>query len=133
MNKENIEYSIQLMQNAKNLNMGYYQSGEKKVNNIELLHSCGNTACFAGYIAISDKFKNDGGTKYRNGSPEYDNKWGAEAISVWLDISFNLACSLVTGACGFGLFSPFYNKEFTDVTPEDVIEKLELILDGSLT
>ena len=48
----------------------------------------------------------------------------------FLDISHNLAYALVYGE--YGNFNKFYPVPFKEVTPEHVIEKLNLILTGEL-
>lgn len=53
MNKERIQYAISIMEQAENLDMNSYQSAFNHVATIKELHTCGNTACFAGYLALS--------------------------------------------------------------------------------
>lgn len=89
MNRERVEYCIGLMQKAQSLDMNFFQKkfsllpyGQggrlRTVRSIEELHKCGNSACFAGYVALSEKFQEDGGLcDYNEGYPiwrEPDNK-----------------------------------------------------------
>lgn len=127
MNKRNVLKAIAIMKRAKNLEMLAFQSrahGRGFVGTEEELHMCGNTACFAGYIAISKEFKEDGG-ECRDGSPFFNGELEEEAIRQWLDISIDLASGLVYGE----VYSPI---PFSEVKPKHVIEKLELILSGEL-
>ena len=133
MNNENIKYCIELMKDAHNLNMEYWQDPIEFTGickSIDELHKCGNTACFAGYVAISEKFNNDGGRPSANGSPLYykDVEYYVldDAIAEWLDIPRSLACSLTLYSEGF------YPVPFSQVKPKHVIEKLQMILKGEL-
>lgn len=164
MNRENIEYCIELMRNAKNLNMLNWQGVgntnspiiKDHVLSIDDLHACGNTACFAGYVALSPKFQNESGYIECGGMPVFrDNTFtiwsGAGAIAAWLGISTDQARLLVYGTIGqFYLqlgwdesaipvtveddegdkFCKFYQKKWADVTADDVIEKLQQLLTG---
>ena len=64
-----LDKAIAIMRRANNLNMKEYQMSSlgKHLRYNEIctsensLHRCGNTACFAGYVAISTEFKNDDG------------------------------------------------------------------------
>lgn len=69
MNKERIQYAISIMEQAKNLYMNSWQSAFKPVATINELHFCGNTACFAGYLALSPLFKEVGGAVGSHGHP----------------------------------------------------------------
>lgn len=125
------------MRKANNLNMKFWQSCENGVTalNIKQLHECGNTACFAGYIAISKRFKKEGGVISGAGCPYFKDGIGHGAIGEFLNISNILSERLVHGDFCDSTdikYSKFYNKPWEEVTPEDVIEKLELILKGEL-
>lgn len=148
MNRENVEYCISLMENAKNLCMQDYYIGNNDCNTIEELHACNNTACFMGYVGLSEKFKEDGGDVFHPNIPiltidgeEYD---GHYALAKWLDIDVDLAHQFVMGVrdenfCYYRMYtdpnrySPFYAKPWDDVKPQDVIEKLKLLLSGELS
>lgn len=137
MNTKNVKAAIDIMKQAKSLNMVDWQIGNphKIVCDLDSLHRCGNTACFAGYVAISDAFKQDGGKASDiSGMPLLGEVFGAGAISVWLGISGETAWSLIYGDCDgdSNNYSLFYDKPFCDVKPQDVIDKLNLILAGEL-
>lgn len=89
MNIERLNYAIEIMRQAQNLDMIHWQSGER-VNSIEELHTCGNTACFAGYLAISPEWD---GEVTPVGQPYYPPKgerlfglYGSRAIQEFLGI-----------------------------------------------
>ena len=130
MNHSNVLKAIDIMKRARlhqSLYMPTYQLSEKLVETEEELNVCGSTACFAGHIGISPEWREVGGTVDCDGCPEYvDGTRGSEAIAGWLGISFELAINLIFA-------SDFYNKPFSEVTPDNVIEKLNLILEGELT
>ena len=149
MNRERIEQCIDMMKRAKNLNMLTFQGCKDEnpvCDNISQLHACGNTACFAGYLAISDFFKRAGGEVSETGSgapvytPLYDTGYGWEhrgssAVAEFLGIGYEIASDIVNGINESeqeGSYCSFYGKDFEDVTPEDVIQKLQMILDGEL-
>lgn len=162
MNPDNVKAAIAIMQRAKNLQMcewqrdskgmalgeydeGSWKEGERSpiATDIDTLHSCGNAACFAGYVAISEEFQRSGGSAKFNGEPwiPYPGRnngtaSGVYAIACWLDVSEKTARNLVYGQNKQGSpapgFSTFYNKNFSEVTPADVISKLELLLEGRL-
>ncbi|QBP37289.1 hypothetical protein TF_48 [Pseudomonas phage vB_PaeP_TF17] len=136
-NIENVKLAIQVMERATRLNMSCWQSlpnGSEiyeenctaLVNSISELHNCGNTACFAGYLAISGI----PGWSIVDGIPRYENTAGLSesdyAVQEFLEISGKLARCLVYGSYDF------YPIAFHNVTPEHVIEKLNLILTGEL-
>ncbi len=108
------------------------------------LHQCGSAACFAGYVAISPEFLEDGGYTGLGGSPNImspataefpggEKYAGERAIAWWMGLSEQAAESLcaVESACTdgpMGLYSPFYGKRVIEVTSEDVLVKLRLLL-----
>lgn len=139
MNRENVKYCIELMQNATSFDICDWQSGFKLRDSIDALHSCGNTACFAGYIAISEKFKNDGGIQGTSGAPIIGINKGSNAVAYWLDIPERLAYSFTNGdTCmqklndSYFTYSDFYEKAWCDIKPQDVIKKLNQLLNGEL-
>jgi hypothetical protein len=152
MNVTNVKAAIEIMKNAKNLRMENWQSSPPQyrvgeggqgywlVTTTEELHTCGNTACFAGYVAVSPQFTSEHGSGVSaGGAPILDKQgrrnFGEGAIRVWLDISHFTADALVHGDYqdeDNSGYCSFYGKEFQDVTPVDVIAKLEMILEGDL-
>ena len=136
MNRENIQKAIAIMKRAEDdhFDMCDWQSdllGLAKT--IDELHGCGNTACFAGYIAMAPEFKEDGGQQdIICGDPEFPRDGtnffhsGADAVAAWLDISKLLAYLIVHNFDGDHVYLVPYN----DVKPKHVIEVLQNILDG---
>ena len=88
------------------------------------LHACGNTACFAGHLALSHEFQKAGGSVSKIGAPVFNGVCYAEAVAEYFDIPHELAGDLTLPN------RDFYPVKFRDVEPEHVIEKLEMILDG---
>ena len=128
MNKERVQQCIEMMKKAKNLNMCYFQQGERIAKSTRQLHACGNTACFAGYLAIAPFFRAAGGSQLpESGMPYFNNRSGGCALAEFLDISSDLADNLVFDSDNF-----YYPTNFADLKPEHVIAKLELILEGKL-
>jgi hypothetical protein len=88
------------------------------------LHGCGNTACFAGHLALSPEFQKAGGLVSKTGAPIFNGLLEASAVAEYFDIPYELARDLTLPD------RDFYPVDFKDVKPEHVIEKLEMILDG---
>ena len=88
------------------------------------LHTCGNTACFAGHLALSPEFQDAGGLVSKIGAPIFNGVRFVEAVAEYFDIPYELAGDLTLPD------RDFYPVRFEDVKPEHVIEKLEMILDG---
>lgn len=80
MNKENINKAIAVMKRAKNLQMTAWQNSYEIAQTEDELHTCGNTACFAGYIAISPEFP---GTCNEFGVPEMAFGDGGKVLGSW--------------------------------------------------
>jgi len=139
MNKVNVQKAIDIMKRAGKIDMRKWQEKNDK-NEIcsteETLHSCGTAACLAGWIAVSEEWKSDGGYHCLNGSP-YINAHGslydphdgikteAEAIGYWLDIPFLEASKL----CATYYSVEYYGVPDEFITKEMVIEKLEGFLE----
>lgn len=146
MNVENVKAAIEIMKNAQNLDMNSWQDNKgisgKYCHSIASLHECGNSACFAGYIAISEEFLSSGGClSAYGGEPvlvtnEGNTLVSTRAIAHWLGVSPETSESLIYGFNGDdeaeGNSETFYGMCFEDVEPEDVIVKLEMILSGEL-
>lgn len=141
MNKTNVLAATEIMKRARGrVDMNQWQSTAKSgkvASNESELHGCGNTACFAGWVAVSPEFQESGGFVDIKGIPSLrcDNYlWiGEEAIASWLGIDLSLANKLVFGDQNLDSYSDFYDKWWDEVTADDVIKKLELILNGELT
>lgn len=88
MNHERLEQAINIMKRAGKVDMncwqGAYQANIKQTE--QEMHSCGNSACFAGWLAVSPEFRTAGGTINTLGVPVYQGKTGPDAILKWLDL-----------------------------------------------
>lgn len=152
-NIANIDTAIAIMKRAakhNRIDMRSWQTRQNRNSNIATteaeLHACGNTACFAGYVAVSPEWKAAGGTIGGSGTPllllwpDISSHYaiGKSAIAAWLGIRQRLAESLVCGDTYLMKdiinyqHSSFYDKPWKEVTAEDVIAKLELIKSGEL-
>jgi len=131
MNRERIQAAIAMMKRAipRYFNMSNWQN-ERPGHIMQIaqteseLHGCGNTACFAGHLALSPEFKKAGGLAYGTGAPKFNNFSGSFAVAEYFDIPYEMARDLTLPRRNF------YPVDFEDVKPEHVIEKLEMILDG---
>lgn len=69
MNRDNIQYTIDTLKAAQNFNIRVFQcatpslvfSPTKYAQDIEELHTCGNTACIAGYVGLTQRWRDLGG------------------------------------------------------------------------
>lgn len=136
MNRERIQAAIELMKRARNLNMITWQTKRSPISppagTVSELHACGNSACFGGYLALSPEWKEAGGTVTIKGGPVMSGGFrGAAAVAEYLGISERQAESLVFGDLDGTEeeWSNFYDKFWRRVTPQDVIAKLEQLLE----
>lgn len=135
VNITNIDKAIAIMERAHKLDMRFYQRGNELSTSIDELHGCNNSACFAGYIAISEEFQKDGGKHGYSGEPIFNYQLGDRAISEWLNINHKLSYKLVNGDVEYNetlesIWSHFYNCPWVSVQPHDVIYKLQQIKKG---
>jgi len=135
INKENVQYSIELLQEARKnklrLDMDccfqhYEKDGAKTT--LEEVFSCGTPCCLAGFIAVSPKWIEDGGSVHvgsgisiNRGFPLMGNSGGTAAVSDWLGISTN------EGKCLLCSSSP-YSKLLYRVKPSEV--KYEMVIEA---
>lgn len=69
MNRDNIQYTIDTLKAAQNFNIFHFQRTPrnravpygKYAETIEELHTCGNTACIAGYMGLTQRWRDLGG------------------------------------------------------------------------
>ena len=131
MNRERIQAAIAMMKRAipRYFNMSNWQN-ERPGHIMQIaqteseLHACGNTACFAGHLALSPEFQDAGGLVSKIGAPIFNGVRFVEAVAEYFDIPYELAGDLTLPD------RDFYPVRFEDVKPEHVIEKLEMILNG---
>ena len=131
MNRERIQSAIAMMKRVTHryFDMTNWQNelyGHiKQIAQTESkLHACGNTACFAGHLALAPEFQKAGGSVSKTGAPVFNGLLEASAVAEYFDIPYELARDLTLSG------RDFYPVRFEDVKPEHVIEKLEMILDG---
>ena len=131
MNRERIQSAIAMMKRVTHryFDMTNWQNelyGHiKQIAQTESeLHGCGNTACFAGHLALSPEFQDAGGLVSKIGAPIFNGVRFVEAVAEYFDIPYELAGDLTLPD------RDFYPVDYEDVKPEHVIEKLEMILDG---
>lgn len=149
MNKQNIDKAIAVMQRVidngycfdmhdwqtTNINVDDYWTESNSIFSTEkeLANSCGTAACFAGWVAVSDEFKQDGGgpglQPLQNGVPMLNGTRGPGAISQWLDIP----CHLSIGLCGVepDVAADVYGTEDMEkITPYHVLDALKKLRAG---
>ena len=86
MNLERLNQAIAIMERAGLVNMNFWQRGKVSKTEAEL-HSCGNSACFAGWVAVSPEFKEVGGVTHPVlGAPILSTRSGYLAIVAWLEV-----------------------------------------------
>lgn len=88
MNKGRLEQAINIMKRAGTIDMTTWQGGDEDgcATTEAELHSCGNSACFAGWVAIAPEFQEVGGKHLSNsGAPIFDGYTGHYAIAEWLE------------------------------------------------
>lgn len=143
INKENIKKAITVMERVKAneitmerklLNMSFFRQGENDdvfslKEEDEILHSCGTTCCFAGWIAVSPEFREQGVTSTPIGEiqiGECDNIEDNMETLFGFD-RFQTNC-MVFGDSGTATEDNFYGDHLYEVTVDDVIEKLKEFL-----
>lgn len=140
VNEQALRDAIAIMRRAKRLRMNTWQApvldddGEEAgpiVTTEDELHSCGNSACFAGHVGVSDEWIDAGGSISPSGMPVIllDDAFsgGSMAIWRWMGGSSLTIHHLIHGDTVDG-WSRFYDKPWKDVVLVDVIVKLEEML-----
>lgn len=137
VNLKNLDDSINIMKRVKDrgskVRMTYFQRGEQGTfgTTEAEVHACGNSACFAGWVAVSPEWREFGGSI--NTMLGYPVLPGRRSMTVkqtmahWLGTSENMAESLVFGGCegdSPDSYSTFYAKRWSDVGADDVIRAL---------
>ena len=131
MNCERIQSAIAMMKRAipRYFNMTNWQNKPhghiiQMAQTESELHAYGNTACFAGHLALSPEFKKAGGLVCGTGAPKFNTFSESFAVAEYFGIPYELARGLTLPG------RDFYPVRFEDVKPEHVIKKLEMILNG---
>lgn len=146
VNTANVRTAINIMRGATNLCMlqhqavttNAYDSSDPIIcTTTEELHKCGNTACFAGYVGVSDEWRALGGWIDSHGQPLIHDGLGRTLVSVdaihyWIGGDWDFMDCMIMGGVfyrdGDVSYCGFYGKDFADVTKEDVIAALETLL-----
>lgn len=161
MNRLNLKKAIDLMTRVRDQQLGFdmvhWQSADghgadgeevKAKKSVEEIHACGNSACFAGYLAVTPDWIGSGGTISISGSgvptllpnTRYNpNAWnivGDEAVAAWLDLPRVYVTPIIKGETVYEMhngvardWSCFYEKWWNEVTAQDVLEKLIALQD----
>jgi hypothetical protein len=99
----------------------------------EDLHTCGTAACFAGWVAVSSEWVEDGGTATRAGCPKMPGKSGVRAVADWLGMEY-MECAFLcatTGAKAYAsrLVYPKVAGVVVDIDAEQVLAALYRLRD----
>lgn len=97
------------------------------------LHTCGNTACFAGHLAVSPEWlETKGFHSSETGCPIYDGNdeymVAEDAISEWLGIDSVLACEFIRSNGMGDDYHMLYKTQWRNVKAEHVIRELTLLM-----
>ena len=139
MNLTNVNKAIAVMERVKargdDLDMCVWQQRRRPANGNsrmlktaeEELHTCGTSACFAGWVAVSPEFKEDGGYAHPlDGAPRIGVADDQYAIAKWLGISgkeAGILCGLHDVPLAYG------SKGVTHITVGDVLAALYRLRD----
>lgn len=135
MNLTNLDTAIKLMEAAHQkdtLDMEFWQNRVGSAflaYNIEDLHSCGNKACFAGHIAISQEWSDWDGRIFENGQP-FTIRNGkiietSAALADWLGVPELIVTMLVYSFTHPGeTLHPVYGELWNKVKASHVITAL---------
>lgn len=120
MNRDNIQTTIAILQRAKKFDITSYQRPDniddmyddpewRFATTEEELHACGNSACIAGYVAVSPEWRALGGVS-SNGGPVTDTAFGVAAMMEYWGLNEATVEAIVAGA-EFTYFVGCYNLE----------------------
>lgn len=150
MNIERLNQAISIMKRAGTIDMTSWQGGDfaECATTEAELHSCGNSACFAGWIAVSPEFQAAGGCPDYDGSPSSSETAG-EAVAAWLETDNVKAVNLLIYGEAWGADESFLKvlekhsipfcsaldghcivlEDWKDYTAQDVIKYLNALKD----
>lgn len=102
MNRDNIQSTINILRRAKNFNICSFQGNGGSpivVKTEEELHQCGNSACIAGYIAVSPEWHALGNTCTNSGAPDKpgSSRGAAELMAEFWGVPDEVASAIVFG------------------------------------
>ena len=137
MNRTNIETTIAILRRAQNFDISSFQGARRapyeNVDTEEELHKCGNTACIAGYVAISPEWIAFGGD-VDHGGPSLNGSDYEDAMAVFWDIPVEDASGIIYGDSSLERTLDRYSIEGIDpdkwsqLTKEDAISIFEQML-----
>ncbi len=110
------------------VSMGWWQSNgdagivELAAQDLTSLHTCGNSACIAGYLAVSPLFQSFGGGSSSFGAPVM-NWWcsGRYTFARWMEMPTQFAASLVLGVDQYDFI-----KGWNEWGKEEALQALEI-------
>lgn len=139
VNRHRLAYAISVMEEVKriggqvDMTDWYSDSDEldRMPDSIAEFHACGNRACFAGWMSMSPLWVSLFG-KYEAGGMEMARFLSGKERGEYTPVPYcvvNLASAFVfgypvDGSEDVGDFSSFYQALWSDVTIDDVLEKL---------
>lgn len=100
------------------------------VTNEEDAHTCGSACCFAGWVAVSQHFRDQGGSMSQiSGGPIFAYRHNEYAIAEYLGIPDNHAAKLVAYTDLATTWQTFYEVDNHDeITIDMVIQRLQELL-----
>lgn len=129
MNRKNIYATIEILHHAQNFDITGFQTDPrfnalegfnghpKRVGTIEELHQCGNTACIAGYVALSPAWRDFGG-RCEEGVPKLKELGANLSIEEGLQKFWGLS-EMTVGCIVYGLGDAVEGTEWTSLEFED--------------
>jgi hypothetical protein len=132
MNLDNVNKAIAVMERVRargdNFDLRSWQDARSEYlvqTNEEALHTCGTSACFAGWLAVSPEFQADGGEVGPGGRPLLREYRSSRAVMAWLEIDRGMALDL----CGCGDDRVYGKTDSRSVTVYDVLAALYRLRD----
>lgn len=120
------------------LDMENWQGGGGEIqaaaSTLKELHSCGNSACIAGYVALLPEFASFGGSCSRSGCPviERMSVTGSNAVAEWLEMDSTLCHALIRGPNRTRTpeLEKFVDCKWRNWGKEEAIKLLKALRDG---
>ena len=141
MNIDNVNKAIAVMERVKArgdevfmrdwISTSYRYGPQKE----EDLHNCGTAACFAGWLASSKEWAEDGGSACQSGCPEMPGNSGVRAVAEWLEMD-KIECADLCGTTGTHphanrLVYPKANGDVDNIDVDQVLSALYRLRDTS--
>jgi hypothetical protein len=146
MNRDNVQATINVLRRAQNFNISSFQApreefaGLRVAQTEEELHKCGNSACIAGYVAVSPEWAIYGGGVARcDGMPKHPHfNSPAKMMAVFWGLAGGTAATIIYGGVWSSLEFPRWVEaaglsgmpaDWEDMTKEQAISLFEQLLD----